>query len=377
MDGGHGCPATRIVIRHDIIARFAGVTLFGNLLRLTACGRKANIAQTFQIMPDDSAECNDDFANDAPPVRIPVPATGHEPVLLSQTLEFLNIAPGKTIVDCTVGRGGHSLAIAQRLGPQGLLLTLDADPRNLEFAKQRLSAASTACLITVPCPIRFFHANFSELMEVLATAGIDSVDGILADLGISTNQLFDEGYGMSFAQPMPLDMRLDPRTGQSAADIINKMKEEDLANVLYQLAQERYSRRIARKIVEARRTSPIMTTDRLAGLVRSAIPSRGGAPERIDPATRTFLALRMRVNQEMENLAALLEQAPKSLKRGARLAVISFQSMEDRLVKQAFRSAEQAGFLKILTKKPLSPSAEETARNPRSRSAKLRCAEKT
>jgi 16S rRNA (cytosine1402-N4)-methyltransferase len=182
---------------------------------------------------------------------------------------------------------------------------------------------------------------------------------------------------MSFAQAMPLDMRIDPRVEKSASDWVNTMRENDLANVLYQLAQERYSRRIARKIGEARRASPIMTTDRLSALVRAAIPFRGGAPERIDPATRTFLALRMLVNQEMENLAALLEQAPKYLKRGGRLAVISFQSTEDRLVKQSFRSAEQAGSLKLLTKKPLCPADSELAQNPRSRSAKLRAAVKT
>ncbi len=174
-----------------------------------------------------------------------MPPAGHDPVLLSETLEHLNIFPGKTIVDCTLGRGGHALAIAERLGPTGLLIALDADPRNLDFSRQRLTAS--------PCPVRFFHANFAELAEVLETAGLSSVDGILADLGISTNQLFEEDYGMSFSQPMPLDMRIDPRTAKSAADYVNTLKEEDLANVLYQLAQERYSRRIARKIVEARR----------------------------------------------------------------------------------------------------------------------------
>jgi 16S rRNA (cytosine1402-N4)-methyltransferase len=363
---------------------------------------EANNAQTSWIMPQHSSNCNQDSENFDADLRIPLPSTGHEPVLLHETLQLLGVTPGKTIIDCTIGRGGHSLAIARALGPQGLLIALDADPRNLEFARQRLamalqtapdpnapqagplndtpsihSALSTQhSALPAPCPVRFFHANFSELPAVLSAAGIGAVDGILADLGISTNQLFDQDYGMSFANPMPLDMRIDPRTGQSAADVVNKMKEEDLANVLYQLAQERYSRRIARKIVESRRTSPIMTTDRLAGLVRQAMPSRGGAPERIDPATRTFLALRMLVNREMENLAGLLEQAPKALKRGGRLAVISFQSMEDRLVKQAFRSAEQAGFLKVLSKKPLTPAAAELARNPRSRSAKLRAAEK-
>jgi 16S rRNA (cytosine1402-N4)-methyltransferase len=221
------------------------------------------------------------------------------------------------------------------------------------------------------------------LSDVLAEVGSPHVDGILADLGLSTNQLFDPHYGLSFAQPMPLDMRIDPRLTRTAADLVNSMREDDLANVLYEHAQERYSRRIARKIADARRISPINTTDRLAELVRSAIPRRGGAPEKIDPATRTFLALRIAVNREVENLAALLEQAPRALRppgeseRGGRLAVISFQSTEDRMVKQAFRSAEQAGLLKVVTKKPLSPADDELAANPRSRSAKLRAAERT
>ncbi|HZK80181.1 MAG TPA: 16S rRNA (cytosine(1402)-N(4))-methyltransferase RsmH [Humisphaera sp.] len=315
-------------------------------------------------MTDSSHDCEADEIK----ILVSLPSDGHDPVLLNETLDLLDPAPGKIIVDCTLGRGGHAAAIAARLGCDGTLIAIDADPRNLEFARRRLASA--------PCQVRFFHANFAELQQVLQVAGIPAVDGVLADLGISTNQLFESEYGMSFGKEMPLDMRIDPRTAQSAADIVNKMKEEDLANVLYELAQERYSRRIARKITEARRHSPIMTTDRLADLVRSAIPSRGGAPERIDPATRTFLALRMRVNREMENLAGLLKQAPTCLTRGGRLAVISFQSTEDRVVKQAFRSAEQAGLLRILTKKPLPPTDSEIARNPRSRSAKLRAAEK-
>jgi 16S rRNA (cytosine1402-N4)-methyltransferase len=227
-----------------------------------------------------------------------------------------------------------------------------------------------------PCSIRFFHANFAELSDVLSLVGIEKVDAILVDLGLSTNQLFDAHYGLSFARPMPLDMRIDPRTPRSAADLVNSMKEEDLANVLYQLAQERYSRRIARKIVEARRISPINTTDRLAELVRSAIPLQGAGPKQIDPATRTFLALRMAVNGEVANLDALLHEAPRRLKIGGRLAVISFQSTEDRKVKQAFRSVEQAGLAKVLTPKPVTPTEAEVARNPRSRSAKLRAIQK-
>jgi 16S rRNA (cytosine1402-N4)-methyltransferase len=299
---------------------------------------------------------------------VDLPETGHDPVLLNEILGQILSISAKIFVDCTTGRAGHAAKIAESLGPDGLLIGLDADPRNLEFARERLSKA--------PCRVRLFHANFAELEDVLAEAAVDHVDGILVDLGISTNQLFDEQYGLSFSQDMPLDMRLDPRIDQTAADYVNNLRETDLANVLYELAQERYSRRIARKIADARRVSPITSTERLAEIVRSAIPTRGGAPERIDPATRTFMALRMKVNHELENLEALLEQAPRFLRSGGRLAIVSFHSMEDRLVKQAFRSAEQTGQLRILTKKPITPSDTEIAANPRSRSAKLRVAEK-
>jgi 16S rRNA (cytosine1402-N4)-methyltransferase len=298
------------------------------------------------------------------------PASGHDPVLIRETLENLQPKAGETIVDCTLGRAGHASVIAARLGPEGLLIGCDVDPRNLEFAQARLASA--------PCRVRLFHANFAELRDVLAAAGIASVNGILADLGLSTNQLFDPHYGLSFAQPMPLDMRIDPRLTVTAATIVNSMKEEDLADLLFELAQERFSRRIARKIGDARRLSPITTTDRLAEICRSAIPSkRGGSPEKIDPATRTFLALRMAVNREVANLSAFLALAPAALAPDGRLAVISFQSTEDRVVKQAFRSAEQTGLVKILTKKPLSPAPDELSSNPRSRSAKLRAARKT
>ena len=293
-----------------------------------------------------------------------LPASGHDPVLMQQVLDALAPAEGKTIIDCTVGRAGHSLEIAKRLGKIGRLIALDADPRNLEFAKTRLA--------TVPCEVRLFHANFAELPDVLSDLDLAYVDGILADLGVSTNQLFDPAYGMSFAQEMPLDMRIDPRLRRSAADLVNSLPEEQLANVLYDLAQERYSRRIARNIAQQRRLSPITTTERLAEVVRSAI---GRSNEKIDPATRTFLALRMAVNQEMKNLEALLKRAPGFLKTGGRLAVISFQSTEDRLVKQAFRQAEQIGVVNVLTKKPITPAEEEIAANPRSRSAKMRVVE--
>jgi 16S rRNA (cytosine1402-N4)-methyltransferase len=340
-----------------------------------------------------------------------LPPSGHESVLLDEVIEALDLGPGKIIVDCTLGRGGHSSAILPRLGPDGLLLGLDADPRNLEFAKARLDSLTPSPGTPgkgrgegdfdfqtafddrnhphpgpvpeyrergpeEPATARLFHANFSEIDDVLHLAQIEKVDGILADLGLSTNQLFDSHYGLSFAAPMPLDMRIDPRIRRTAADLVNHLPEEELANVLYNLADERYSRRIARKITEARRMSPIMTTDRLAQLVRDAIPHRYGPPDRIDPATRTFMALRMAVNDEVGNLTRLLEQAPKLLKPRGRLAIISFHSVEDRLVKQAFRSAEQTGLLAFITKRPITPSENELSRNPRSRSAKLRVAAK-
>ena len=305
-----------------------------------------------------------------------LPTAGHEPVMLQEVLDLLRPRAGATVVDCTVGRAGHARAIGERLGAGGLLVGLDADPRNLEFAAERLKG--------LDCRVRLFHANFAELSRVLEEIGKPRVDGILADLGISTNQLFDAAYGLSFDRAMPLDMRLDPRLPENAADLVNKLPEEKLANVLYEMAQERWSRQIARKIVEYRRVSPIKDTEALAELVRSAIPSRrakpsgrrGGPPGRIDPATRTFLALRMAVNREMSNLRELLRQGPSALVAGGRMAVISFQSMEDRPVKQTFRSLEQTGVVSLVTKKPLSPTPEEIARNPRARSAKMRAVEK-
>ena len=302
-----------------------------------------------------------------------LPAAGHDPVLLTEVLAALLPVPlegpPRVVVDCTLGRGGHARAVADRLRPDDLLIGLDADPRNLAYAQGRLAG--------VGCRCRLFHANFAELTDVLAAAGLattGSVHAVLADLGVSTNQLFDADYGLSFAAATPLDMRLDPRTARSAADWVNQTPEEQLADVLYNLADERYSRRIARKIVAARRSAPIKTTDQLAGLVRAAIPRRPGPPDRIDPATRTFMALRMAVNAEVANLASLLDRGPAALAAGGRMAVISFHSVEDRMVKQAFRSADAAGRLRIVTPRPIVPAAAEEAANPRSRSAKLRVA---
>jgi 16S rRNA (cytosine1402-N4)-methyltransferase len=318
--------------------------------------------------------------------------SGHDPVLLAELLDLLPVKPGDVFVDCTLGRGGHALRFGQRLGPEGLLVGMDADERNLAFAAERLK--------DLPCRKRFFHANFAELTEVLKQAVVGAghigagqvgagqgghqgggVTALLADLGVSTNQLFDSTYGMSMSVDGALDMRLDRSRGVSAAEIVNRWPEEKVADVIYQHGDERYSRRIARKIVAERRVSPILTTERLAEIVRSAIPpapksERGG----IDPATRTFQALRMEANGEVKNLVRLLQEAPGCLNRGGgRMGVISFHSGEDRHVKQQFRQLESGmpgSEFRVIGKKPVAPGEAEVTSNPRSRSAKLRILER-
>lgn len=298
-----------------------------------------------------------------------LPVTGHDPVLLNEVLEGLAPRDGLIYVDCTLGRGGHALAVGQRLGAGGLLIGMDADERNLHYAAERLEGLS--------CQRRLFHANFADLREVLKEVGVETVDLLLADLGVSTNQLFQAEYGMSISVAGELDMRLDRGRGTSAADIVNRWPEDAIADVLYNNADERLSRRIARKIAAERRTSPILTTDQLADVVRAAIGGRSD-PDGIDPATRTFQALRMEANREIPNLERLLRDGPAVLRRpGGRMAVISFHSGEDRLVKQATRDLDGTGLFRSLTKKPVAPSDEEVRANPRSRSAKMRILEAT
>lgn len=288
-----------------------------------------------------------------------LPIHGHDPVLSAEVLDHLKPMPSRVLLDCTTGRGGHSLLLANA-GAQ--VISIDVDEKNLQYAKERLTGKN----------VRLFCANFSQIVDVAKAAGITAFDGILADLGVSTNQLFDENYGLSFANEMPLDMRLGGvSSGRTAADLVNSLNEQELADIFFHLGEERYSRRVARKIVAERRTVPITDTSRLADIVRSAIPGQGRG-ERIDPATRTFMALRMAVNRELDNLRDLLAAAPKLLKSGARLAVISFHSGEDREVKQAFRILRESGAYESLTNKPVTPGEEEVRRNPRSRSAKMR-----
>jgi 16S rRNA (cytosine1402-N4)-methyltransferase len=306
-----------------------------------------------------------------------MPEHGHDPVMVGEVLEALALADGgaatrRIIMDCTAGRGGHALRIAEALARAGggTLVALDVDPDNLAYSRKRMEAALAS---TKDVEIRTFHANFGEAADVLGALNVGAVDGILADFGVSTNQLLDARHGLSFSADLPLDMRLDPRIKKKASDLVKEWDEKQLAAALHELAQERYAWRIARKIVQTRATEPILTTGQLARLVRSVVPAalhkRGG---QIDPATRTFQALRMAVNAELASIEDLLTTIPNMMKPGARGVFISFHSGEDRLIKQAIRGWEDAGLCDALTKKPLEPTDEEVNRNPRSRSAKLR-----
>jgi 16S rRNA (cytosine1402-N4)-methyltransferase len=283
---------------------------------------------------------------------------GHDPVLINECLALLDLRPGEVVVDCTLGRGGHALKLGEAVGAGGTLIGLDADSRNLAFAAGRLAG--------LPCRVHAVHANFAEFPEVLTDLELGGVDALLADLGVSTNQLFDPAYGLSISNDMPLDMRLDPRLDTTAADLCNTLSEKRLADLIYQNADERHSRRIARYIVGRR---PLKTT---ADLANAVLRASGGRRQKIHPATRTFQALRMAVNRERENLDALLASLPTVLNPGGRAGIISFHSLEDRPVKQGFLALQQAGGFERLTRKPITPGDEELTSNPRSRSAKLR-----
>jgi 16S rRNA (cytosine1402-N4)-methyltransferase len=273
-------------------------------------------------------------------------------------LHWLDPQPGQVIVDCTVGAGGHARLIAERIGPSGRVIGLDQDPAMLELARP----------ILADLPVTLVHAAFDQIAEVLSDQGITTVDAILADLGISSDQLDDPNRGLSFQHNAPLDMRMDPTRGETAADLLRRLPERDLADLIFQFGEERFSRRIARRIVDVREREPIATTGQLADLVRRCVP-RGRSP--IDPATRTFQALRIAVNDELESLDRLLAMMPMILRPGGRAVVISFHSLEDRRVKRAFRDATA---WTVLTKKPATASEDEERMNPRSRSAKLRAA---
>ena len=293
-------------------------------------------------------------------------AVGHVPVLLKEAIGFLAVKRGGAYVDCTVGLGGHSYEIAKRLGAPGHLIAFDKDPAALEKAAVRLqqSAVSEGDWPT----ITLLHGSFAELANDQRPA---TIDGILADLGVSSLQLGDAARGFSFQAEGPLDMRMNPMSGETAEQVVNHIDERELADVIYEFGEERRSRRIARAIVRSR---PIRTTTQLVEVVAAA--ARSMKHERIHPATRTFQALRIFVNRELDDLKALLEVAPTVLRPGGRLVVISFHSLEDRIVKDALREGARQGWYQILTKKPVTAGEEEIERNPRSRSAKLRAAER-
>jgi 16S rRNA (cytosine1402-N4)-methyltransferase len=289
----------------------------------------------------------------------------HEPVLLEEAIALLDPSRGGLFVDCTVGLGGHAQAILS--GGATRLLGLDRDPRALALAAQTLAPWHER--------VELVHADYRDLPAVTAARGITAIDGALADLGVSSMQFDAPGRGFSFRRDESLDMRMDQTTGPTAAELLARVDEADLADVIFRYGEERFSRRIARRIVEARQTSPIATTAQLADLVRRAIPRKGY--QRIDPATRTFQALRIWVNRELEGLDEFLAAATRLLRAGARLAVITFHSLEDRVVKHVFRAlatAEDA--LRVLTRKPVIAGERELARNPRARSAKLRAIER-
>ncbi len=296
-----------------------------------------------------------------PLCTMPPGSTQHVPVLAQEVVEWLRPAPGRTIVDGTLGGGGHARLLAEAVNPGGVVVALDRDPQAVERATTVLAGL----------PVRVLQANYSDLPELLEQQNVARVDGILLDLGLSSDQLADAERGFSFQSEGPLDLRFDPTRGEPAWRLVERLSAEHLADLIFQYGEERYSRRIGRRIAETRRAAPIHTAAQLARLVRESVPR--SREERIDPATRTFQALRIAVNEELKWLEVALRRLPDCLTPGGRLAVISFHSLEDRLVKESFRDDAR---LHVLTRRPVRASEQETFANPRSRSAKLRVAER-
>jgi 16S rRNA (cytosine1402-N4)-methyltransferase len=289
----------------------------------------------------------------------------HEPVLTAEVVRLLRPERGGVYADCTVGMGGHSRALLAAGAAR--IIALDRDPEAIDRARQTLAPWADR--------VDLVHADYRSIDIVLDRLGVSFLDGALADLGVSSWQLEAPGRGFSFQRDEPLDMRMDRSVGESAASLVARSTERELADIIFEYGEERYSRRIARAIVDKRRAAPIASTGRLAAIVRGAIPRRGAT--RIDLATRTFQAIRIWVNRELEGLDRFLQTAARRLRSGARLVVIAFHSLEDRVVKHTLRALERGGRLvTVLTKKPITPTEAEIARNPRARSAKLRVAER-
>lgn len=288
--------------------------------------------------------------------------TQHVPVLAQEVVTWLEPAAGGTLIDGTLGGGGHTALLAGVVGPRGRVIALDRDLAAVDMAAERFH----------DLPVDAVHGNYADLPEILADRGVAAVDGILLDLGLSSDQLADNQRGFSFHSTGPLDLRFDTSRGEPAWRLLERLSESHLADVIFRHGEERYSRRIARRIVAQRREAPVKTASELANVVRAAVPR--GRHERIDPATRTFQALRIAVNEELKWLEVALRRLPECLRLGGRLAVISFHSLEDRLVKEAFRDDDQ---LQVLTRRPVRPTEIEIDTNARSRSAKLRVAART
>jgi 16S rRNA (cytosine1402-N4)-methyltransferase len=288
----------------------------------------------------------------------------HEPVLLAEVLAALDPARGGTFVDCTVGLGGHARALLEAGAAH--LIGCDRDQEALRVARERLAGFGDR--------VTLWHADYRDIPALLRTRGTREVAGVLADLGVSSMQLEAEGRGFSFRRDEPLDMRMDQSSGPTVADLLRDVPEDELADVIYQFGEERHSRRIARSIVNARRARPIATTGELAAIVRRAVPHLGY--QRIDPATRTFQALRIWVNRELDGLEAFVRAAVQLLAPAGRVAIISFHSLEDRVIKHTMRDLEREGLVRLPSRKPIVPGGEETDKNPRARSAKLRAAER-
>jgi 16S rRNA (cytosine1402-N4)-methyltransferase len=304
--------------------------------------------------------------------------SGHVPVLLKEAIEFLAVKRGGTYIDATVGLGGHSYEIAKRLGAPGHLIGLDKDPAALDIARQKLVVGRSSSVVGEDSQselsdwpsVTLIHGSFAEIANGQKPK---TIDGILADIGVSSLQLNDPARGFSFQAEGPLDMRMNPQAERTAEQVVNQIDEVTLANLIYEFGEERRSRRIARAICRSR---PIRTTAELAAVVSAAARPMNQAERRIHPATKTFQALRIFVNDELKDLQELLNEAPQILKPGGRLVIISFHSLEDRIVKDALRDGVKQGHYRLLTKKPVKAAEEEIDRNPRSRSAKLRAAER-
>lgn len=293
--------------------------------------------------------------------------TQHIPVLFEETIHGLNLSPGKVIVDGTLGGGGHAIAIARAVGPTGLVVGTDRDPLALDRVDKRVEELNESI------NLKTYFANYCDFDAALERAGISQVDGFLLDLGLSSDQLADRSRGFSFESEGEFDLRFDTTEGEPAFNFLNRWKEEKIADIIYKYGEERLSRRIARAIVERRVQKPIRYAKEVAEICRRCDPTPPWSKNRIDPATRTFQALRIAVNDELGSLEIFLKKFSGYLRPGGRVAIISFHSLEDRIVKNAFREMDS---LKIISKKPIVASVEEVERNPRSRSAKLRIAEK-